>query len=344
MVDFIDAEIHSLAIHMVGNKIQEEPLQLSEALPDLDEDILELLKKFFTKGFKNAQLQKLSHHIDVEKNPILQQVKSIFDNPDNLLSASQDLARELYETSEHPNIKAGEFYTVYFEHCYFKDEVTTAIGLFKSENKEIFLKVFPENESYGVTQDQGIRINRLDKGCIIVNTHAEDGYRVLVTDNTNPNQEAQFWKDKFLHLKPVADVYYHTANYMQMCRDFAMESFPAAPKSDKLALMNESAEYFKEEPAFDKVSFQEKVLKEPEIIEAFETYKDDYVQRKEIEIVDEFDVSAPAVKNMKKVFKSVIKLDKNFHVYVHGSRDRIVKGYDEESGMHYYQLYFQEES
>jgi hypothetical protein len=86
------------------------------------------------------------------------------------------------------------------------------------------------------------------------------------------------------------------------------------------------------------------VLQEPEIIEAFEDYKQNYVAQKEIDIVDEFDVAPQAVIKMKRVFKSVIKLDKNFHIYVHGNRDLIKKGYDEDSGYHFYQVFFKEES
>jgi len=40
------------------------------------------------------------------------------------------------------------------------------------------------------------------------------------------------------------------------------------------------------------------------------------------------------------VFKSVIKLDKNFHIYVHGDRELIEKGYDEAMGKHFYKIYF----
>ena len=38
-------------------------------------------------------------------------------------------------------------------------------------------------------------------------------------------------------------------------------------------------------------------------------------------------------KKSKKYFRSVIKLDKNFSLYVHGDRDNIEKGFDEEKGM-----------
>ncbi|MCC5928128.1 MAG: nucleoid-associated protein [Cyclobacteriaceae bacterium] len=344
MKHFADAVITALSVHYVGNKIQDEALQLSESMPDLDDQILKLLKSFFTKGFKDSMTFTFSHHSDLSNNIVYQQVKRIFNDKNELLDASRLLARELFETSDHPNIKSGEFYTVYFEDCSFGDETTSAIGLFKSENKETFIKVYSKGSSYEIEQDEGIRINRLDKGCIIFNVSEEDGYRILMTDHTNPSQEAQYWKEKYLHLKPWADVYYHTVNYMQLCRDFVVESFPEAPKSDKLSLMHESESYFKNEPSFDKISFHEKVLKEPEIIDAFESYKQDYVKNRDIEIVDEFEVSQQGVKNMKKHFKSVIKLDKNFHIYIHGNRERIEKGFDASKGMHFYQLFFDSES
>ena len=58
---------------------------------------------------------------------------------------------------------------------------------------------------------------------------------------------------------------------------------------------------------------------------------------------DEFDISSPAVKKQQKVFKSILKLDRNFHVYIHGNREMIERGYDEERSMNYYKLYFEEE-
>ncbi len=58
---------------------------------------------------------------------------------------------------------------------------------------------------------------------------------------------------------------------------------------------------------------------------------------------DEFDISGAAVKKQQRVFKSILKLDRNFHVYIHGNREMIERGYDEERTMHFYKLYFEEE-
>jgi hypothetical protein len=52
--------------------------------------------------------------------------------------------------------------------------------------------------------------------------------------------------------------------------------------------------------------------------------------------------SESAVKKQARVFKSVIKLDKNFHIYVHGNRELIEQGTDEKGK--YYKVYYKEES
>ena len=60
--------------------------------------------------------------------------------------------------------------------------------------------------------------------------------------------------------------------------------------------------------------------------------------------IDNFEISVHAVKQQAKVFKSVLKLDKNFHIYIHGNRQLIEKGFDEATGRNYYKLYFDNES
>lgn len=75
----------------------------------------------------------------------------------------------------------------------------------------------------------------------------------------------------------------------------------------------------------------------------FSNFSNKYQQDKEIELSDNFTISDSAVKKQARAFKSIIKLDKNFHIYVHGNNQYIKRGYDEATGMHYYQLFFKEE-
>jgi hypothetical protein len=344
MISFEDASLNIISVHFIGNKIQEEPIKITETPLNLDQDICVLLKKYFTKFFKEQPFNHFVHESDLKFNECYSFAKEIFADPSGFHINSIKLAKHLYGVCDHPNIKSGEFYVVFFEQVYVGDAVCSALGLFKSENKDTFLKVYPENKSYTIEKEQGININKLDKGCLIFDVEAEEGYLAMAIDNTNRNDGAQFWIDKFLQIKPKEDNYYHTQNYLTMCRDFALEVFPDASLADKLSLAKESIEYFEKNEIFDKVTFHETALKSSEIIEAFEEYKTRYQEEKDIRIVDEFDVAPAALKKLKKVFKNVIKLDKNFHIYVHGNHDYIRKGFDEESGMNYYQLFFKEES
>ena len=62
-----------------------------------------------------------------------------------------------------------------------------------------------------------------------------------------------------------------------------------------------------------------------------------------MQTINDFNISAVAVKDRKKTIRSVLKLDKSFHVYVHGNEDKIERGFDEERGLNYYKLYFDKE-
>ena len=128
-----------------------------------------------------------------------------------------------------------------------------------------------------------------------------------------------------------------------MCRDFAMEEMSQQDRGQQIGLVNETVSYFKENEHFDKDDFQRQVIREPEIIEAFEDYSKSYELEHHLNNVPDFDISSQAVKNSKRFIRSVIKLDKNFHIYVHGNRERIKRGRDELTGLNYYQVFFDEE-
>jgi len=343
MINFSEATLSRLAIHQVGNKSSEQGIKLSAAEVALNGDVRDILNHYFTKPFRQSEMFNFYHDAGLQFNEVYSFVKGVFDSPASLLDQSVQIAKHLYEHSDHPNIKDGELYVAFLENCRMDNQDFDAVGIFKSEQKETYLKVYPEGRNFQVSHDNGININKLDKGCLILNSNEEEGYIVLTVDNTN-KEEAQYWRKGFLGVRPREDAYFNTKNYLQLCRDFAVEAFPQADRLDQMSLIQESAKYFKEEETFDKSKFQEKVLQEPELIQAFEEYKQGYENKGNFRIDDEFDINSDAVKKMSKVFKSVIKLDRNFHIYVHGNRNLIRKGFDEESGMGFYQLFYKEES
>ena len=74
----------------------------------------------------------------------------------------------------------------------------------------------------------------------------------------------------------------------------------------------------------------------------FQNFNHQFQEDNEIVLEDSFEISTPAVKKQQSIFKSIIKLDKNFHIYVHGNRELIEKGV-EPDGRKFYKIYYKEE-
>lgn len=347
MYDFSKAKINSIIVHNVGNKYEDESLDLSMKPLDIaDESIKQVLFNYFFSPFKKDELYNFHNEKSLDENMVYNFTKDIFENDFSFYENSVNIAKQLFIKSNHPNIKSGEFYVVHLKNCFFYDEVCDAIGLFKSESKETFLKVFLSGDSYQLGCENGINIKKLDKGCVIFNTSNEDGYNVCIVDKTNKNNDTVYWRDEFLGLKPVDASYFNTKNYLELCKDFVKDVYNQendASLPDQIDLLNRSIDYFKDSDVFSESEFKDKIIAEPDVIDAFEDYKQFYSAEKDMELKDTFGVSDSAVKDSKRHFKHVLKLDKNFHIYIHGDRKFVEKGYDTSKDMNYYKLYYKEE-
>jgi hypothetical protein len=202
-----------------------------------------------------------------------------------------------------------------------------------------------KEQNFKVNHDEGINTKKLDKGCLIFNVDPEEGYRVCIVDTQNSGNEAQYWKDEFLKLKSVSDNYYQTKNYLDLAKNYVThrldEDFEVS-KADQIDYLNRSIEYFKKNEQFNEQDFAAAVFEHKEVITSFKKFKKDYQHEHDMNLVPEFDISLHAVKKQSKIFKSVLKLDRNFHIYIHGDKELIEKGVDED-GRKYYKLYYQQE-
>ena len=346
MIQYYNTKIKNVAIHFVGNKNNDENVVCSKSLLAIDEDIDYVLTNYFIKSFlKLEELYQFFHETDLVYNELYGFLSIIFDNPEALLEQSVNLAKHLYEQSTHPKIKSGEFYTVYFKDCLIDGETVDAVGLFKSENKDTFLKVYPAGDGFEIESEKGININKLDKGCLIFNTERENGYVVAVVDNTNKGVEAQYWIDDFLHVRQRKDKYYNTQNILSLTKHFIKDELPQQfeiSRADQVDLLNRSVKFFKENDNFNLEEFTNSVIEQPQVIEKFNQYKSEYAREYDLDIADNFTISESAVKKQARIFKSVIKLDKNFHIYIHGNRNLIEQGEDNKGK--FYKCYYSEEN
>lgn len=345
-----DASFLNLIIHHVGNKSQDEYFTLSEEEVDVksDEILADLLMQYFMKPFAKAnEVYRFYHPNDtLDLNEVFYFSRQYFSGVLGFVEFSKSIAKFLYEVTEHPKIKSGELYVVALDNVQLEGEEHKAIGIFKSENKEAYLKVYTEASGLGVNyEEKAININKLDKGVVIVNVEEEEGYKVLCVDQTN-GSEAVYWKDDFLKLKTRNDNYQQTGNLMKVYKNFVNDKIDEVfdmDKADKIDLMNRSMNYFKTKETFVEDEFNEEVIGNPDAISLFKDYKSNFEDEFETPFQSNFDIAAPAVKKMASSYKSVLKLDKNFHIYVHGKRELLEKGYDEDKGMNYYKLYFENE-
>ncbi len=346
MLDFTNSIINQISAHRVGNKTNEEPLYLSAKTLDNSDDILKaLLLQYFLKPFTQPEFFSFTFsNEDVDLNPLCNFSSTIFQDKAAFHTNTVDIAKHLYELSTHPQIKSGDLFVVLFTDVILEDELVDMIGIFKSENKLPFLKLDHEADEFYLNYDDGISVNHLDKGCLIFNKEKELGYRVCIVDKANKS-EAQFWKDDFLKLRPCSDNYHYTKDFLSLTKDYVTrqlaEEFEVS-KTDKIDLLNKTVDYFKTHEKFDKEEFQEEVFQDAEVIRSFQSYDAGYRASNNVEMDDQFEISEQAVSKQARIFKSVLKLDKNFHVYIHGDRSLIQQG-REEDGRKFYKLYYEEE-
>jgi hypothetical protein len=113
-------------------------------------------------------------------------------------------------------------------------------------------------------------------------------------------------------------------------------------KADQVDLLNKSVKFFRENESFELKEFSNEVMENPEIIESFKRFKDTFQRDQDVDIDENFSISGSALKKQSRIFKSVIKLDKNFHIYIHGNRELIEQGSDEKGK--FYKVYYKQET
>lgn len=348
MLDFSATQFSKFSATWVGNKNRYEgvviPKQTLVALHDVAEEmILSTMLKPFEK---TEEFFYFHHEEDVSNHPVFQVCSTIFQEPDTLVDAAATLAQMLYEHCENPKVLGGEFFVAYFEDIMLNGEPTNAIGFWKVQSKEPYLKTERNAESFTISVSEGIPTGKVQVAALVFNLDEAEGYRICAIDSVSKKDERSFWKDEFLRLRPIEDNYFNTRHYISLASEFITQKAPAKfgfDRTETIDLLNRSGDYFKDNDAFEVEDFANNIFPEEEQKEAFHDFRDSYAKAYAVPLEDKFDISDQAVKKEFKVFKSVLKLDKNFHIYVHGRRDLIERGFDEGKGKKYYKVFFENE-
>lgn len=340
MINYSNTLLGPLAIHYLGKKSHDEGFKLSEQLLEIDDDYRKsLLCQYLLSGFKVPSF----YNFDLVEttNAVYKLCQKFFENEIDIMTLSVELAELLYEESNHTSIRRGEIIVCFFEDLVLEDELLNAIGVFKVETRSAFLKLVEQTSRYDLKALEGLALNGLDKGCLVFNTEKSEGYKICMLDK-NAIAEAKFWSDKFLKLKESSDAYHHTTHYIKLTKDFIEDqknSGSQLSKGEELEIMDASQKFFEANESFSESNYLDSVFGDTKVQSEFKIFKQ---VAGASDLVSEFDISEPAVKKHSKYFRSVIKLDKNFHIYVHGDKTKIDRDVDE-FGRKFYKLYYEEE-
>lgn len=341
MIEIQEASIRKLTFQKIGNEFQKPTTPFSYEYDNEEEE--EILKKIFLKPFaSSAATYEFTHSIDLDLNPLFKLSKSIFQG-NNIETVSQQILQHLKTTSRHPNIKDGDLFIVKYDDVKLNNQHYTALGIYKIENKENFIETnSSSNEEIKLKIKQGISGRKLDKACLILLT--DEPYTILVIDNGN--NETDFWLNDFLSIELKNDFINNTSQFLSLTKSFITDQFTEeyqTSKPDQIDLLNRSLQYFKKHETFDKSEFENEVLVDKNVIKSFQNFDESYCKENGIDVKSNFEIAPQAVKKQAKIFKSVLKLDRNFHIYIHGSTEMIEQGTDE-NGRKFYKIFYHEES
>lgn len=328
--------IKKATIQMVGNKTRGDGFSSALVLADVT-DSSEFLSKLIEKSFTMDDLKCFTYIDSVELNPVFKFVSRMFDDNEDFLKQSVNIATFLYDQSIHPNIRSGELYVLLID-CEYKKNIVEAVAILKSEKKDPFLTTDNDGREISVRTIYGTGLKGLDKGCLVLNMERENGYVVGTIDNINNGSDAQYWTDSFLHVTARDDDYHQTVKLMDMCTGF-VQQLKEQSEVDSVIAAKKTAELLKTGETVQVDDLADLLCQNEEQKQAFDTYRQSF-EEEHGSFADEISVVSKAASRKPVSRMNVLKLGNDFEVKVLNPDADIESGVDEVSGKRYYTLYY----
>lgn len=328
-------------VQKVGNKLKEEGVAFATKADNIT-SATEFISSLIKNTFKFDIFNRLDAIDELDSNNVYRFVKKIFDNKDNFVSQSNNLARHLYDQSNHPNIINGEFYVIYIENCFVNGQTTDAVLLLKTEIKDSYLTVTYENGEYSIRPQFGLSTKHIDKGCLIFNIEKDNGYLLSIVESSSIRQDGRYWTQNFLYAKEIISDFHNTENVANLCALLVQKAIEIKPdKALDLAKASRAiAQRLQEDGAriniYDLLSSLEL---DEKISSALSVLRQDY-KEKGIKIPESFICNQNAMKRKAITKSNVLRVGSGFEVKILDSSSLIEQGYDEEKGKNFVKLYF----
>lgn len=306
-----------------------------EFMADIDEWTGQLFNYYFLSHFSSDSEGQLdvNHSRYQVLHPLLSdffQVGELTGLHCSLIASAQEYF--LIEDSDH-------WFSVVWDHFSLDDYQGKALGFYFSKQKQHFFTTGTQTASIL----QGMPLTKPEFACLII-PDQEQNYKLFIAET---GTSASNWSKVLFPYFQQRDDAFHATQFFKMCKSFSEDVLAKEyqqPKEKQVEFLADSVAYASEKKVVDLSSFKQEVIRDPAVVDAFEEYQNRYGEQKAWNPPDQFAVSESVQKQAGRFVRSIIKLDKNFHIYVHGNKERIERGYDQDRRLHYYTLFFESES
>lgn len=169
----------------MGNRISGEQVKLTNGALRCDDLTKNLIGRYLLSSIEYHQLYKFTHSEGLEYNKVYAFASEIFEENNSFEQIADQLSYLLYDKANDKSILGGYLFVVYFKDCMVDEIQADAVGLFKAETKDVFLKLNAEGADISLSSEQGFSLNKMDKGCIIFNVEKTDGYRMAIVNKSH---------------------------------------------------------------------------------------------------------------------------------------------------------------
>ena len=336
MVNGKEAFVEEFVLHRIGGDGEPDKFTDFSAVIKGEEE-QQFLRKLFLKPFANMAFTCEF----AEKKNTLKELCAMIHDGESIVGNSVAIAKHLIAVTEEGALPGGDLIVARFSGVQLGSAEHEAVGIFKFDDKEIFLESKLKDDAIALRMKRGLGNNKPKKACLVLFSGKEPTLFII-----DDQASTEYWQKDFIGARPKKDNVNSTSDLMNLTKTFITQQLPqdfVVEKADQIDLLNRSVQYFKSHEDYDKEEFTKEVFQEEKAINSFNRYNDRYQLENDVEVKDNFEISTHAVKRQARVFKSVLKLDKNFHIYIHGDRNKIEHGVDE-GGRKYYKIYYTEES
>lgn len=333
--------VSHMIVHYVGNKNREEGVSFSEKELDYSEVSSDLVT-MLAKSFDTKEPYHFFFESSLNLNPIYTFVKTIFEDATRFQEQSVFIAKILYEKSTHPMTKPGELSVIYLSDCNLDGKQMDAIAILKTENKQAAIEYVHTENGYEIKKSEVISLSKVEKGCIVFNVKCETGYTVFSVDKKANVIQSKYWKDEFLHIQSNETSYSQTKKLLNSCKTFITENCSEQSKVEKAELISKIKDTLSNSEDIKVTTFSEDVFGKLGLNREFESYLSSNNNSSSI-VGKNIRIENNVVKRKTSLPKTTLYLDSNFEISILGGQDKMVQGFDEAAGLHYYKLYYQKE-